>query len=218
MKNKLIIFTIFIVFISSFSLVKANNNYVLLGKVIYLDAGHGGIDPGAVYKNIEEKDINLQITNIIEDMLVAKGAIVYQTRYGDYDLSVVNTINRKRSDLSRRVDIINDSNADLYLSVHLNADNNSSFKGAQVFYDDINNKNINIAKLFDNAFRTELYSKRKLEKVNDLYMSRRIEIPGVLLELGFLSNANDRYRLTNELEQIKIAQIISEVVSDYFTQ
>ncbi len=217
MKIKLICFTLFIMLVCVLNIVEARNNELpLWGKVIYLDAGHGGIDPGAIYKSFEEKDINLQISNLIEEMLVKKGAIVYQTRYGDYDLSVTNTINRKRSDLSRRVDIINDSKADMYLSIHLNSDLNNSYKGAQVFYDDINAENIVIAELFDKVFREKLYSERKLEKVKDLYMSRRIEIPGVLLELGFLSNANDRYRVTNELEQVKLSSFIVEVVTEYF--
>ena len=134
MKNKL--FILFIFLFSSFSIcyVSADtNNLELLGKVIYLDPGHGGIDPGVVYKDIEEADINLAIAQRTSKVLEQKGAIVYLTRYGDYDLSVPNTINRKRSDLSRRGNIINRSNCDLYLSIHLNAESSSTWKGAQMF-------------------------------------------------------------------------------------
>ena len=77
----------------------------------------------------------------LEDKLTKLGAIVYLTRYGDYDLAVTNTINRKRSDLSRRSNIINKSNCDLYLSIHLNAETSSTWRGGQIFYDDINSEN-----------------------------------------------------------------------------
>ena len=95
------------------------------------------MDPGAIYKDIEEADINLKIAQKASKLLEQYGAIVYLTRYGDYDLSVPNTINRKRSDLSRRGNIINRSNCDLYLSIHLNAEGSNTWKGAQMFYDNI---------------------------------------------------------------------------------
>ena len=105
-----------------FNFVSAKeNNLSLLSKVIYLDAGHGGADSGAFYKNVKESDLNLSITNKVMELLKQDGAIVYLTRYGDYDLSVSNAWNRKRSDLSRRANIINQSECDLYLSIHLNS-------------------------------------------------------------------------------------------------
>ena len=92
----------------------------LLGKVIYVDPGHGGPDPGANYKDIYEKDINLEISKILSNLLMERGAIVYLTREGDYDLSSPHVYLRKRSDLSRRAKLINETKCDLYLSIHLN--------------------------------------------------------------------------------------------------
>ena len=76
-------------------------NYTLLGKIIYLDPGHGGRDSGTTYKNIYEKDINLIMSKKIEKYLIAKGATVYLTRETDTDLSN-STKNKKRSDLFQK--------------------------------------------------------------------------------------------------------------------
>lgn len=218
MKYKIYCLLVLIIMIISVGYVGATvkNDMPLLGKVIYLDAGHGGADPGALYKNIQEKDINLEISKKLEEKLSSLGAIVYQTRYGDYDLSVPHTINRKRSDLSRRGNIINNSLCDLYLSIHLNAETSSSWRGAQVFYDDINADNEKIAKIMQELFKKKLYSNRKYKKVNDLYLSKWVERPGVLLEVGFLSNPNDRYLLKSKNYQEKLVNIISEGVLQYF--
>ena len=105
-----------------------------------------------MYKNVLEKDINLAISKRLEEELSSLGAIVYQTRYGDYDLSVTYASNRKRSDLSRRGNIINDSGCDLYLSIHLNAETSSTWRGAQVFYDNINEEKEKIAIIMQEEF------------------------------------------------------------------
>ena len=218
-KNKIFIICCFFLCVSGVYYVQAQNQDMpLLGKVIYLDAGHGGLDPGALYKNVKEKDLNLSIAKKLEEELSKLGAIVYQTRYDDYDLSVPYNNNRKRSDLSRRGTIINDSKCDLYLTIHLNADNSTSLRGAQVFYDDIHEDNKKIAEIMQKLFHDKLYSKREYKKVNDLYLSKWVDRPGVLLELGFLSNANDRYLLKSEEYQTKLSHVITEGVLQYFEQ
>ena len=142
LRYKITVLFILLISICTFNFVEAGTNELpLLGKVIYLDPGHGGLDPGAMYKNIKEKNINLQISKNLEKRLTKLGAIVYLTRYDDYDLSVNNTINRKRSDLSRRGNIINKSDCDLFLSIHLNAENTGIWKGAQTFYNTNNKEN-----------------------------------------------------------------------------
>ena len=135
-------FFLLIILLCTFNYARAENKSLpLLSKVIYLDPGHGGVDSGAYYKNYKESDLNLQITKKTMNVLKEAGALVYLTRYGDYDLSVGNAWNRKRSDLSRRANIINKSNCDLYLSIHLNADDSGTLRGAEVYYDSINPEN-----------------------------------------------------------------------------
>lgn len=190
------------------------NEFPLLGKVIYLDAGHGGKDPGAYYKDIYEKDINLEITQKLKINLEKLGAIVYTTRNDDYDLSSPNVSLRKRSDLSNRAKMINLSNADIYLSIHLNSSTNTSWKGAQVFYDNVNPKNKKIAEIFQKKFNKELKSTRTIKEITELYMYKNTRIPGVLLELGFISNPYDRNLLINDSYQNKIVNIISSGLID----
>ena len=194
-----------------------DNTLPLLSKVIYLDAGHGGADSGAFYKNVKESDLNLIIVNKVMNLLREDGAIVYLTRYGDYDLAVGNAWNRKRSDLSRRANIINQSNCDLYLSVHLNAEDSGTLHGAEVYYDTINPENKVIAEIFQREFQKHLNSNRDYKENSTKYLQRRVSRPGVLLEVGFLSNASERALLKSNTYQNKIASVIREAVNLYFS-
>ena len=194
-----------------------DNNLSLLSKVIYLDAGHGGADSGAFYKNVKESDLNLKIVNKVMNLLRQDGAIVYLTRYGDYDLSVSNAWNRKRSDLSRRANIINQSNCDLYLSIHLNAEDSGTLHGAEVYYDTINPENKKIAEIFQDEFKKNLNTDRDYKENSTKYLQRRVSRPGVLLEVGFLSNASERALLKSDTYQNKIATVIRNAVNLYFS-
>ena len=80
-----------------------NNDLPLLGRVVFVDPGHGGRDPGTMYGNIQEKDIVLEISKKLRDELMSKGAIIYMTREGDEDLSSIWDSNKKRGDLYRRI-------------------------------------------------------------------------------------------------------------------
>ena len=190
----------------------------LLGKVIYLDPGHGGADPGAISGDIRESDINLQICFKLEEMLEKQGAIVYMTRYGDYDLSANNVSRRKKSDLSQRAKIINDSNADLYLSIHLNADLSSTWKGAQVFYNKINPENEVIANKLQEQLKNDLNTQRKYKQTVNEYMYKLINVPGVLVEVGFITNPNERYLLQQNEYQTKLVESITNGVLKYFDE
>ena len=216
-KHKLFILIIFLFVICGMGYVNAEKSTMpLLGKVIYPDPGHGGKDSGAFYKNVKESDLNLEISHKIMTKLKKDGAVVYLTRYGDYDLSANGAENRKRSDLSRRANIINQSGCDLYLSIHLNADVDNSWYGAQAYYDKINSKNKEIASIYQEEFAKYLNSKRKYKEDSTLYLQRRITKPGILLELGFLSNSNERTLLQNEKYQEKIAEAIRQGTIKYF--
>src|SRR5699024_3477905 len=104
---------------------------------------------------------NLSIVKKLEKKLKEKGATVFLTRDGDYDLSVPYTINRKRSDLSRRSNMINRSLCDLYISIHLNADTSTTYHGAQVFYDSKVKENKKIAELIQEDLKQYLYTTRE---------------------------------------------------------
>lgn len=208
---------LFFLFFCVFIRVDAKvNDLPLLGKAIYVDPGHGGRDPGALYKDIEEADINLEISKHLVKKLEEKGAIVYIIRDGDYDLSRPNSYDIKRSDLQNRVKLINNSNIDLYLSIHLNTYSSSNWKGAQVFYDDINENNKKLAENIQTSFKKMLNSNRKIKEISTYYMYRHIKVPGVLLEVGFLTNPNERYLLKTESYQKKICDSIIEGIINYY--
>ena len=217
--KKYIYLNLLIICILSFGVVKASIekiNLRLLGKVIYIDPGHGGLDPGTIYKNIYEKNINLEISKKLKTILEKDGAIVYLTRYGDYDLSVNNSIERKKSDLNNRSKIINKSKADIYVSIHLNSIKSTTWSGAQVFYDDVNKNNIRIAEIMQKTLKEDLKTNRKVKEIKTMLMNRKITIPGVLIEVGFLSNPNERYLLQKKYYQYKICKSIEKGIIKYF--
>lgn len=216
--KKYIYLNLLVIFILSFGVVNANiekTNLKLLGKVIYIDPGHGGLDPGTIYKNIYEKDINLKISKKLKNILEKDGAIVYLTRYGDYDLSVNNSIERKKSDLNNRAKIINKSKADIYISIHLNSIKSSTWRGAQVFYDDVNKNNKKIAEIMQKTLKEELKTTRKVKEIKNMLLNRKTIVPGVLIEAGFLSNSNERYLLQKSDYQYKICEAIKKGIIKY---
>ena len=150
---KTLMLVMFFLSIFAFSKVHAIiKDYSLLGKVIYLDAGHGGRDAGAISNTFMEKEMNLLLAKKLEKELTSKGALVYQTREGDYDLSQ-STINKKRDDLYRRVKLINNSKADLYISIHLNSSPSNRWNGIQVFYSDILKENKKLAQIITDIMK-----------------------------------------------------------------
>lgn len=187
----------------------------LSGKIILIDAGHGGVDPGTSSHGILEKDINLAISKYLELELTKVGASVILTRDDDYDLSTPNAYFRKKSDFDNRIKLINESKGDMYLSIHLNYLTNTVYSGPQVFYN--NEENKVIAEVIQKHLNNNLKSDRKVKKIpTDTYMYSKLTIPGVLIECGFLSNDNERNRLKDNNYQQKIASIIKDAIIDYY--
>ena len=208
-KYKSLIIVMFFIFTFSIYKVYANvNDLPLLGRVIYLDAGHGGVDDGA-------RSNNIVLVKKLEKKLIGMGAIVYLTRDGDYDLSTTK-INRKRSDLYNRAKMINESNADIYISIHLNSTDSSKWRGLQVFYNDINSENVVIAKCITDILKNNISNVREVKKVNTYYMYKKIKIPGILIETGFISNASDNYLLRDSNYQDKLINNITNGIISYF--
>ena len=203
--------------ICMFITVQAEVDLPLLGKVIVIDPGHGGRDPGTIFGKIYEKDINLEISKVLEQELLSRGAIVYIVRSDDSDLSSVYDKLKKRGDLYRRILFIGDEakKTDLYLSIHINWYKNSSWSGAEVLYNSINPNNKILGEIVMQHFKKDLNTKRTLKKT-DLYLYRNTRVPGVLIECGFLSNPNERYLLQQSSYQKKLSKSITNAVIDYF--
>ncbi|MCF6411818.1 N-acetylmuramoyl-L-alanine amidase CwlD [Pseudalkalibacillus salsuginis] len=193
----------------------------LTGKIIVLDAGHGGVDGGAVGKgDVQEKDIALNISLKLRDYLQQAGALVIMTRETDRDLANDGTKrirNRKTEDLLKRTEIVNSSEADMFISIHLNAIPSSRWYGAQVFYNPAIEENEKLAKLIQDQIRSNLENTtRKAKPISTVYMVRKAEIPGSLVEVGFLSNPNERELLKSKLYQTKLAASIYQGILRFY--
>ena len=129
------IFAMCITFLYSYVSFNTNKKITpLFGKVIFVDAGHGGKDNGANYDGVLEDEINFNIAFFIIEILIGYGANVYSSRDGDYDLSNNYDRNKKQADLKKRVGLINAINPDIFISIHLNSYESSNVSGAHVFY------------------------------------------------------------------------------------
>lgn len=196
-------------------------NLPLSGKVIVVDAGHGGIDGGASSKSgILEKDVTLKIAKQLRDYLQEAGALVIMTRETDRDLADENIRRireRKVQDLKKRVDIINNSSADLFVSIHLNAIPSPKWRGAQTFYNRTIEENEKIAKFIQSEIRRNLENTNRVARpIGNVYLLKKAKIPGVLVEAGFLSNEEEAQLLGTEKYQQKVAATIYQGILRYF--
>ena len=215
-KYKLILIICFFLFTTTLPKVTAIvKDLELIGKTIVLDAGHGGIDDGAISNHIIEKELNLVIVKKLEQELVSRGATVYLTRKEDNDLST-STVNRKRNDLYNRAKFINNVSPNIYISIHLNSTTSSTWKGLQVFYTNKNKENKEIASTITEHMGENISNVRKIKENNTYYMYKHISSPGVLIEAGFISNPDENYLLRKEWYQDKLVRLIAESLEIYF--
>ncbi|MGL4523015.1 MAG: N-acetylmuramoyl-L-alanine amidase CwlD [Bacilli bacterium] len=194
----------------------------LTEKVIVIDPGHGGIDGGATRGNVMEKDVTLIISKMLRDYLQPLGATVVLTREGDYDLAEKNekirVRRRKALDLSRRVQLVNDCQPDLFISIHLNAIPHTATRGAQTFYFDSFKENRQLAKAVQEELIDGLKNTtRQARPIYHVYLLKHIKVPAALVEVGFVSNANERALLSQELYQRKIATAIYNGILNYYS-
>ena len=215
MKTKIKILILIILLLSAlFINTKVNALMPLSGKIIVIDPGHGGKDPGTTSDTTYEKDINLAISKALEIELSKVGATVILTRDGDYDLSEPNARWRKKSDFDNRINLINNSKANLYLSIHLNYLTNSAYYGPQVFYQE---KSIDLATIIQKTLNNSLNSDREMKEIpKKTYMYDKLTIPGVLIECGFLSNEEEKKKIITEEYQQKITSLIKDAIIEYF--
>ena len=144
----------------------------------------------------------------MQEELSKEGAIVSLTRDDDYDLSTPRANYRKRSDFDNRIKKINESKADMYVSIHINYLSDSNYKGPQVFY---NKENEELAKVIQEEMNKDLKGNREVKKIpSNTYMYNKLNVPGVLIECGFLSNPSERELLINSSYQKKVAESIAK--------
>lgn len=185
---------------------------------IVIDAGHGGRDGGAVGKTtgISESVLNLQYALCLKEACEQFGVDVVLTRStmdGLYDES---SANKKKSEMEKRKNIINNSNADLVISLHMNSFPLSSSEGAQVFYAKGSEQGFNLAKSIQNSLSKSFESARDYVTVGDYFVLNYSNIPATLVECGFLSNPEEEKLLQTEEYRKNFCYSILAGVINYF--
>lgn len=195
----------------------------LAGKTIVIDPGHGGPDGGAVGKGeTYEKDIALAIAKKTRDFLQQAGALVYLTRENDSDLANEDTSGlsrRKSEDIRERLEFIKEKGADFFLTIHLNALSSTKWSGAQTFYFPRFEKSRHLANMIqEEIIRNLENTNREAMPIKGVYLLKHAEIPGALVEAGFLSNEHERGHLKKEDYQRKMAGSIYQGILRYVTE
>ncbi|MYL43707.1 N-acetylmuramoyl-L-alanine amidase CwlD [Virgibacillus salexigens] len=195
----------------------------LSGKTIVIDPGHGGPDGGAVGKDdTQEKDIALEVSKKLQKYLQQSGALVYLTREEDTDLAAKETkglARRKSEDIRNRLKFIKDKEADLFITMHLNALSSTRWSGAQTFYYPGKDENKHLAKMIQaEIIRNLENTTRTALPINSVYLLKHANIPTALVEIGFLSNERERELLKSGDYQQQMAASIYEGILRYATE
>lgn len=193
---------------------------VLRGKVIVIDAGHGGRDPGAKGRSgLEEKGITLEISQDLQQRFSQLGAKVIMTRENDRDLA--NDGDRryatfKERDLWRRVEIANKSKADIFLSIHVNSFPQSIWSGAQTFYQEGQEESAVLARAIQDQLVSRLGPNNRKARPANYRVLRSTSMPAATVEVGFLSNPREEGLLAQGDYRKRLAEAVFLGVIDYF--
>ncbi len=180
-------------------------------KIVVIDAGHGGKDPGKIgIHNEIEKDINLSIAYILKNKLIKSGFSVIMTRTGDEGLDSIYDKNKKMSDMRKRTEIINLAGAVCMVSVHQNSYVSEKEHGAQSFYYTTSDVSKSLARAIQESMKANCDGNNsRMEKANDsYYILKKSVIPSVIVECGFLSNDREARMLASASYQYKVAEAI----------
>lgn len=187
-------------------------------KVIVIDAGHGGADPGMIgIGGLEEKGINLAVSMKLKEALENQGFTVVMTRQEDKGLYQEGTRNKKVQDMQNRIEIMEKAKPILAVSIHQNSYTEESVKGPQVFYYETSAEGQKLAVNIQSALNTELSTERpRKEKGNTSYFLLK-KSPCVLniVECGFLTNKKEAELLQTEEYQQKIVEAVVKGIVQY---
>lgn len=201
--------------------VKANATPIT-NKVVVLDAGHGLPDEGAVgFTGTTEQAINLSIVLKLQKLIEQSGAKVILTRSdenGIYSLDSNSIRSKKISDIKNREKIIDESNADICVSIHLNKYTVSKYSGWQTFYQASNEKSKKLSEFIQAELNNNMdeENNRVPMAIKGVYLMEHIDIPGVIVECGFISNPKEEQKLKEDSHQSKLAWGIYAGIQQYF--
>lgn len=187
----------------------------MYSKIVLLDAGHGGTDPGAIRGKHYEKNINFAILNTyVKELFEASDIKVYFTRETDVKI-----------DLYKRASYASEIGADLFISLHMNAHTLSTVNGTEIFYSSSNNNPSNtglnsyaLGKLLANNISAAIQTKNRGVTKSEFVVVKYNTVPAVLIELGFMTNPSDLEKLIDTECQKKTAQAIYQTIVEIFDQ
>src|SRR5699024_11068322 len=166
-----------------------------MARKVWLDAGHGGKDPGAIGNGLKEKDVTLAITKKVGDELKRHGVKVGYTRTTDKTVA-----------LNRRGPLANNFGADIFVSIHTNAFGNSNAQGVETYSFPGSSKGRNLAKdIHNEIINAKLYTKDRGLKTANFAVLRQTRMPGALTEMAFITNKADSRLLKNKQNQFATA-------------
>ena len=191
----------------------------LSGLRVVVDPGHGGYDGGARARDsgVWEKELTLKIALAVQETLSERGAQVTLTRTKDLCLAQEGSgKQRKRADLQKRLDIAAQAGADVFLSIHLNEYRDRAESGPQVFYQHGSDAGRLLAGTLQQALVDTLApSKVRTANAGDYYVLRNANLPAVLVECGFLSNAAEEQKLLDKAYHRRIAQAVADGLEEW---
>lgn len=200
--------------------VSASNSH--FNRTVIIDAGHGGPDGGtSADDGTLEKDINLQIAHKLNKILMAMGVETVMIRTEDisiHDDSAETIRQKKVSDLKNRLDILNNTDNSIFVSIHQNHFSSSKYSGAQIFYSKNNPQSHKLAESIRLPIVTFLQTDNTREikrSGSEIYLLNNAQAPAVMVECGFLSNWSDTQNLKNEKYQQNLAFVIAIGITDY---
>lgn len=232
LNKKRILFISSIIICSIFSCSIVNQDFLksvlvsstpVTNHVIILDAGHGNPDGGATNSNgkIIESDLNLQIVLKLQNLLESSNCTVILTRSdenGIYETDANSIREKKISDMKNRVKIANNSEAELFISIHMNKLDQTQYSGWQTFYKPDNESSKLLAQEIQTNLNNfmEYKNTRQIKPISGIYLSKNVEIPLVIVECGFLSNYEESNLLKTDNYQNNLAWSIYNGIMDYF--
>lgn len=183
-------------------------------EIVIIDAGHGGKDPGKIGVNdVLEKDLNLQIAKKVKENLEKQKVTVIMTREDD------TAEDGKMADMKKRVALINEEKPAIAVSIHQNSYSQADIKGAQVFYYEHSEVGKNAALIMQEELKQIDSENTREAKGNDTYyLLKKTEVPTIIVECGFLSNAQEAEKLTDETYQNELANSICDGIIKWLKQ
>ena len=187
--------------------------------VIVIDAGHGGIDGGAVGKQtgVDESSLNLEYAMTLKKLCSDFGFEVVLTRSDMNGLYDISAGNKKRSEMEKRRQIIANSNADLVVSIHMNSFPLSEARGAQVYYAQGSQQGLSLAQSVQDSLNANIEYAKKVSKAGDFFVLNCTDKPSILVECGFLSNPEEERLLTSEGYRKDFCYNILSGIINYYT-